>query len=490
MSEIISLSAESGTEKARLQGRLTTPVVVLIILASLAPISAIVGPVALGFAFANGASMPATFLVATIVMLIFGVGYATISRRVRETGAFYAYVTKGLGRPIGGGAAYIALFAYFSTVLAVAILWGYYTHVLLERIGLNIPWWLLAMAVVTFTGIICRRNVEVGAKVQITILLVELLMVLIFNLSTLAEVGFSAFSLSIFEPGSLLSSGWSGFFIGLVLCFTMFIGMEYAAVYAEETRQPERSVSRATYSAIISIGVIYVTTLWCIVAANGTDNVQAVALADPGMLGIVTVDKILGTWGGVTVNVLIIISLMATIIGAHQAVSRYLLALARDGLMPQGLARIHAELGSPHVSSLSTTALTLAFLAIFALGSGHPFTVYFAGTVGLNVLGAMTLWVLTSLAIVVYYRRRNDPRPMATLILPLIATLCLSILVAAGIAHYDIISGSSSAIINSIPLLMIPIFLFGVWQMLNIKSNDPQAYALIWPDDNEDAAGT
>jgi amino acid transporter len=69
----------------------------------------------------NGVGVPAAYTLTAIALLLFAVGYTTMSRHHISTGAFYAYITSGLRQHIGGAAAYLALLGYNAMQLGV---WG------------------------------------------------------------------------------------------------------------------------------------------------------------------------------------------------------------------------------------------------------------------------------------------------------------------------------------------------------------------------------
>src|SRR5438093_2962701 len=66
-----------------------------------APISAMLFNVPIAVGFGNGIGSPASFLVATIVLLIFSVGYAAMARKVTAVGGFYSFISHGLVRELG-----------------------------------------------------------------------------------------------------------------------------------------------------------------------------------------------------------------------------------------------------------------------------------------------------------------------------------------------------------------------------------------------------
>jgi amino acid transporter len=96
-------AAETGA-RSGLRSTLTAPMIVFIVVAAAAPLASMVGNLPVAIAFGNGAGVPAVFLLITLVLLCFAVGYACMSRRVVNTGAFYTYVGLGLGRPAGNQA--------------------------------------------------------------------------------------------------------------------------------------------------------------------------------------------------------------------------------------------------------------------------------------------------------------------------------------------------------------------------------------------------
>src|SRR5262249_60487187 len=77
-----------------------------------APISAMLFNNPLVVGFGQGAGAPASFLVATIVLTVFSVGYVAMARKKTTAGGFYSYISHGLGREIGIGTGYGAVVAY------------------------------------------------------------------------------------------------------------------------------------------------------------------------------------------------------------------------------------------------------------------------------------------------------------------------------------------------------------------------------------------
>ena len=258
---------------------LSTRRVVFLVIAAAAPMAAMVGNVPLAVIFGDGAGIPFAFVVATIILLCFSVGYAAMSRRVVNTGAFYTYIARALGKPAGVASAYVAVLAYGGLTFGLAGAFGYYTSIVLAGLGVAIPWWSLAFVAILIVGILGYRSVELSAKVLGTLMVLEFAVLLVFDAIIVGDKGSSAFPLESFSPQYAFSGS-----IGIALMFAMssFIGFESAALYGEETKDPERSIPRATYLAVASIGSFYIITSWIVIGAAGVDSAKAQATSTQG----------------------------------------------------------------------------------------------------------------------------------------------------------------------------------------------------------------
>src|SRR3954470_4865038 len=119
---------------------LSTRRIVFLVVAAAAPIAAVVGNTPLAMEFGNGAALPAAYLVAGLTLLCFAVGYAAMGRRVVNTGAFYTYVSHGLGRPPAVAAAYLAVLSYCTLTIGMAGAFGYFAALVTDALGVHTPW--------------------------------------------------------------------------------------------------------------------------------------------------------------------------------------------------------------------------------------------------------------------------------------------------------------------------------------------------------------
>ena len=116
-------SKSSGTlapaaSSTRLSGNLGAASLVLSVLAFSAPIVTVSGYIAFAIGFV-GQSAPLAWVIATIGLSIFAVGYTTMTRHIRRPGAFYAYISVGLGKTPGLGGAYLATVSYMLITVGI-----------------------------------------------------------------------------------------------------------------------------------------------------------------------------------------------------------------------------------------------------------------------------------------------------------------------------------------------------------------------------------
>src|SRR5699024_3698358 len=82
--------------------------------------------------------------------------------------------------------------------------------------------------------------------------------------------------LAALAPSELVGPGAGAI---LVLAVLGFIGFEAATVYAEESRNPRRTVPVATYTSVIALALLYTFAAWAMTSAVGTDHIVGVSQA-------------------------------------------------------------------------------------------------------------------------------------------------------------------------------------------------------------------
>jgi len=204
-------SSNVETEKHQLRrGSLGVLAISFFVISAAAPLTAMAGGAPVAMLLGNGAGIPAAYVVVSVLLLIFSVGYTAMARHHTSTGAFYSYVTRGLRRPAGGAAAWIALLGYNAMQIGLYGLFGSAASGFLSsQFGWNVPWWvcvLVAMAVIAVLG---YRQVDLSVKVLSVLVLAEFLVVLILDVTIAVKGGKGGGAPLTLEPFT-----WSAFAYG------------------------------------------------------------------------------------------------------------------------------------------------------------------------------------------------------------------------------------------------------------------------------------
>lgn len=469
------MSADTGGQDvpADLKRTLGTPKIVFLVVAAAAPLVAMAGTVPLSMGTGNGAGVPGAYLVATLTLLCFSAGYAAMARTITGGGGFYAYVARGLGRPPAAAGAVLALIGYNGLVAALAGGIGYFLTI---EGGAPGPWWAYSAAGIAIMAVLGFRAVDLSAKVLAVLLTCEVGMLFAVDLAVLADRGTAAFTAASFEPATVMS-GAPG--VAFMFAFGSFVGYEAAAIYAEESRAPERSVPRATYAAVLVIGVFYTVTSWLTVGALGADRAREVAGDEEGELMLNLTADLLGSSAEALFGLLVITSLFASLLASHNAAGRYLFTLGRDGLAFTRLGRVHPRHRSPYAASLAQSGFTLVVVAAFAVAGLDPYLNLVTVMSGLSTLGIVLLQTLTALACVAYFRRRRDPRTLRTLVLPLAGCAGLIGATVLLLANFETLAHSDAVAINTLPYLALLLAAAAALYAVRLRRTDPDRYARI-----------
>jgi amino acid transporter len=448
----------TSTRSERLTGRLGTVGVVFMVVAAAAPLTVIGGNMPLAMGLGNGAGAPVGFLIAALVLLLFSIGFVTMTPYVPEAGAFFSYVTVGLGKRAGMGIAVVALIAY--TAIQVGI-YGYIGWAIDDTVrfydGPQIPWPVYSFVILAIVALLGYRHIELSAKVLGVALVLEIGIVLILDLVILADPGPAGLTLASFEP-SVFTQGTLG--IAVLFALTGFIGFEATAVFRDEARDPERTIPRATYAAVLIIGGFYALTCWAFVVAIGPDQVAAVAqrtLDGEANMLLDTTDDTLGRVGRDIVNLLLLSSLFACVLSFHNVIARYQFVLAGKGLLPNRLGDVHPTHHSPAFSSVVQTVTAALIVLILAVFQVDPLVGVFGSMAGVATVGMVILMLTTSVAVLAYFVRHRESaggRLWQTRIAPALACVGLLASLWLVLSNFTLVTGGSVAL--STMLAVVP----------------------------------
>jgi amino acid transporter len=383
-----------------------------------APISAMLFNTPIVVGFGNGIGAPAAFIFATVVLVIFSVGYVAMARKKTTAGGFYSYISHGLGREIGMGTGFGSVLAYAVFEASLAGGFAYFLHLKLTQFGVSVAWPWLALGMVLIIGLLTYFDITVSRAVLGVGLIAEVVFLLIFDGFMFAHGHVPASAVNPVNAfRSLpamdgLKAGAIG--IGLFFAFWSWVGFEMAPNYGEESRDPKRIVPRALYISVIGLGIFYTLTSWAPFAGYPTLHAAAAqAQSNPAQYYLSPANAIAGSWLGSVLSYLIITGSFACGMAFHNTSARYFYSLGREGLLPRPLGRTHHRWKSPYIASITQSVIAALIVAGFALftGTNNPTSQAYLQLYGLmavmGVIVILSVQALVSLAILVYFRRHH-----------------------------------------------------------------------------------
>lgn len=471
-----STLAQPGSVSAALaRDRLGVPSVVYFVLAGVAPLTVTAGVVTTAYAVTGLTSVPAAFIVVGVVLSLFSVGYVAMARHISNAGAFYAFISRGLGREAGVAGALIALLAYnLLQVGLYGILGPTVESYVQQETGTDIKWWiwaLLAWALVTALGLI---RVDLSGRVLGVLLTLEVLVIIALTIDGGLHPAGGKVTFTTLNPGDLTKGG-----IGAVLAIAVlgYVGFEQSPVYAEEARDSRRTIPAATYFALAVIGVVYAAASWVMSIHYGAGNVAKTAASQgPGMLFAMG-SHFLNTAG----QILFMTSLFAAALAFHNACWRYAFSLGREQVLPGSFGRTGVN-GVPRTASALQSVVGLGVILAYAAGGWNPQTdlFFWLGTTG--GFGILILLALTSIAVVRYFAvHPGEENLWRRVIAPGISVLVLLVMVYLCANNYSLLLGytSPSAPGKVLPSMFAVAAVVGVLWALYLRSNRPEVYEVI-----------
>lgn len=425
------------------KGAIGTFGIVIMVLAAASPLIGLTGAMPLAMITGNGNAAPAAYVLVGAILLVFAVGFIQLSRHVRNAGALYAYVGRGLGLPMGTASAGVALWAYTTIQVAVYAFFGVVASgTLVAQLGIEIPWYVLTIGLIVLVQVFGYLHIEIGARVLLILMVLEWGIMLVLGLAILvsggAGEGFGAET--VWGPAAVFSAGLP---VALIWAFASMFGFESSAIYGEEAKDPKRSVSRAAVISVLTITAFFAFTGWMAIVGYGPGQAVNAALAaleggDPAVYIFNLGGTFLGDWAPLLMSLFVITSMFACVLAFHNGIVRYQYRLGKDGILPSALARTRPN-GAPHISSMTQCATALIFIVIALIVGADPVVILFTWGGGIAVVGIIGLYILTAISTIVFFRKRADLKgsPVTTLIVPLVSIALL------GWAEYQIVTNFS-----------------------------------------------
>jgi ethanolamine permease len=343
--------------------------------------------------------------VVTVLYTAFVLGYAELSCALPRAGGAFIYTMRAFGPNIGFLGGMAQLLEYVLAPPAVAFAIGGYVHVAAPAF----PVWGVAVAAYLVFTAINIFGVKLSASFELVLTVLAVIELCVFGVVVLPHFSWRQFS------ANPLPHGWGGAFAALPFAMWFYLAIEGIANVAEEAKNPQRDLPRGFLLSMGTLVLLTAVALFGAVGVAGWEHVVYPDLKDvtttsdsPLPLAISHVvsrdDLFFYVLTGVG-----LIGLVASFHAIILAASRALLEMGRARYMPPVFGEIHARTRTPVAALLATMGV-----GFIALATGHTNEIIL-----LSVFGALTLYILCSLAVLQLRRREPDlARPYRTPLYP------------------------------------------------------------------------
>ena len=272
---------------------------------------------------------------------------------IPRAGGQYVYLRAAYGNIpafLFGWTEFLIMRAGSMATLAAAFA-RYFVQILPAPVGIRSEVWqggaaVSAIATVTVVNVLGTR---LGGRLQVvgTVLKVGGILALIALPFLIG--GTDARRLAPVWPAAFSSSLLSGMMAAMVGVLWAYDGWVNLTPMAEEVRDPERNIPRAMILGMAVLIALYVTMslmYHAVLPLGEIASLSGIKQADKGVAAVYC-DQLLGPSGRYAISLLVMASTFISLNGNALTGPRAYFAMARDGLFPAALCRVHPRYQTP-----------------------------------------------------------------------------------------------------------------------------------------------
>ena len=409
-----------------------------------------------------GPGLMLSFVIAGAVCVVAALCYAEIAAMVPVAGSAYTYTYSVMGEFLAWTVGWALVLEYAIAASAVSVGWsGYFTGTILDQtLGIhlpaalkagplwlggaeggvfNLPAFVIALLVTWLLMIGTTESARVNA-ILVTIKITALTVFIALTLPMVDEGNFNPFM-----PGGFFEAGGVGVGGAAATIFFAYVGFDAVSTAAEETKNPQRNVP---IGLIGSLGIC--TIFYILVAAGAIGTIGGQPIMGPDGIPLITGSPELARQCGLPENAQLLVCSNEALAHVLRAIgystlgnwigyaaflalpsvilillfgqTRIFFVMSRDGLLPDGLSKVHPKWKTPYV----VTALT-------GIGVAFAAALLPVGQLA-DIANAGTLYAFFMVALAVMLLRKRDPErerrfrvPALGIIGPLTMVGCLGL---------------------------------------------------------------
>ena len=317
-----------------------------------------------------GPAVILSFAIAGVICACAALAYAEVATMIPASGSAYTYSYVVFGELVAWVIGWSLILEYSLVVSAVAVGWSGYASPLLHmpaalangpELGgiLNLP----AIAIIFVIAALLIAGTRESATLNAVLVLVKMVALTMFIIVALPF--FDSGNFQPFMPNGFPRSGPSGSEVGVMaaaaIIFFAFYGFDAIATAAEETKNPDRDLAIGIVGSMLLCVVIYMA-----VAATAIGAIAYSKFANsPEPLALI-LRELNQPWAAWFLAVSAVVALPTVILAFFFGQSRIFFTMARDGLLPQVLAKVSRR-GSPVRITIFTAIVVAVIAGLFPL---------------------------------------------------------------------------------------------------------------------------
>ena len=288
----------------------------------IAPATALAGP-----------GMLLAVLVAAAPMFVIAVTYAFMGSALPTSGASFEWSRRFIHPFVGFLIAWLRIVSNVGAILVLAL-------VAVRYLSMVVP---LPTKPTMFAGFVLfflANYFGVALAARLQVILMGALVVLFFFF---AGWGAPHIQPAHFEP--LLPQGTAGMLAAVPLLIGLFFGIEAATEIGDEVKDGRKTIP---LGIALSIGSAVVLYLMVAVVALGVLGPEALAASETPLLD--AAQPFMGPIAKPLIVTAAVVAIGKSLNSLYLGFSRSLFAMARAGMLPAALARVHQKYGTPHIA--------------------------------------------------------------------------------------------------------------------------------------------
>lgn len=295
----------------------------------------------------GGSAILIAVFVAAVPMAAFALVYAFMASLLPKSGASFEWPRTFIHPFAGFLVAWLRIVGSVGVLVTLAL-------VLVQYVSMALPLPLKpAMAAILLViYLVNLRGIGLAARAQTIAMTLLILVLVVFVVSGAPLVKGDL-------VGNPLGRGTAPVFAAVPLMIPLFLGIETATEVGEEVRDATRTIPLALALALLLTALVYLAVAFTSLGLLGPSKLAASSapLIEAGRVP-------LGRFALPLVLTAATLALLKSLNAIFVVFSRYLFAMARAGVLPAAMAKIHPRWGTPHIAATVAFAAAIAGLAL------------------------------------------------------------------------------------------------------------------------------